>query len=137
MKQKLNKQSLLKLFSYLIVGGGATVVEWAGFWFFHEFCGIQYLAATVIAIVISTFSNWLFGRLLTFRDAQKGNILLEIAKIYAVSIVGLLMNLGLMWLMVEQLAIWEMAAKMIATAIVFAYNYLVRVLFVYRRGSYD
>ena len=31
------------LFGYLIVGGLATIVEWAGFWLFSEKMGIAYL----------------------------------------------------------------------------------------------
>ena len=34
------------LFGYLIVGGLATIVEWAGFWLFSEKMGIAYLLAT-------------------------------------------------------------------------------------------
>ncbi|MGI6205614.1 MAG: GtrA family protein [Anaerovoracaceae bacterium] len=122
-----------KPLSYVIVGGGATVVEWGFYYFFSNILSIQYLISTVLAIIISTFSNWAFGRLLTFRNAEKQPVLKEIAKIYAISIVGLLMNMFLMWLLHGQLGLWDMAAKVIATGIVFVYNYLIRVLAVYRK----
>lgn len=137
MKKKPEPMNqLLKQFekpiSYLIVGGGATLVEWGFYLFFSRALSIQYLVSTVLAIIISTFSNWAFGRLLTFRKAEKQPVLKEIAKIYAVSIVGLLMNMLLMWLLHGKLGLWDMAAKVIATGIVFLYNYLIRVLVVYK-----
>ena len=70
MKQFLDKY-MGGLFGYLIVGGLATIVEWAGFWLFSEKLSIEYLLATALAFAISTFANWLFGRLLVFRGKQQ------------------------------------------------------------------
>ncbi len=131
-KDKVISQ-LVKLGSYLIVGGGATIVEWVCYRIFSHAIGMQYLVATTLAIVISTFSNWLFGRLLTFRHAEKQNLWKEIGKIYVISIVGLLLNLLLMWLLHGVLGMWDMLAKMLATGIVFLYNYSIRIFFVYKK----
>lgn len=126
------KYHLKSLFSYLIVGGGATIVEWLVFHLLNKRLQVHYLAATVIAIVISTFSNWLFGRLLTFRHAPKGNLWAEIGKIYVISIAGLGLNLLLMWIMVGGLHWDSMLSKIAATGIVFMYNYLIRIKLVYK-----
>lgn len=123
----------LPLISYFFVGLLATLVEWIFFYLFDNVIGFHYQAATVLAIVISTFANWFFGRLITFRNAEKGNVILEIAKIYLVSIVGLLINMLLMWIFVEKAGVKEMYSKMITTCIVFAYNFLIRKLVVYRK----
>ena len=114
------------LFGYLIVGGLATIVEWAGFWLFSEKIGIAYLLATTLAFAISTFANWLFGRLLVFRGKQKQSLLREILSVYLASVVGLLLNLQL-------LTVGKMPAKVIATILVFAYNYLIRKLIIYKK----
>lgn len=121
------------LFGYLIVGGLATIVEWVGFWLFSEKIGIAYLLATTFAFAISTFANWLFGRLLVFRGKQNQALLREILSIYLASIVGLLLNLIIMFVLVQLFAIAKMPAKVIATILVFAYNYLIRKLVIYRK----
>ena len=87
------------------------MVEWVFFWLFESLLHVQYLVATVLAIVISTFSNWLFGRLWTFKDSKKGNVLAEIGKIYVASIVGLLLNLLIMWALVDGAGLIEMLSK--------------------------
>ena len=133
LKEMLKKINWKHFISYLFVGGAATLVEWLFFWLFEGVLHIQYLVATVLAIVISTFSNWLFGRLWTFKDSQKGNVLLEIGKIYVASIVGLLLNLLIMWALVDGIHLHEMLSKIIATGIVFLYNYLVRIWVIYRK----
>ena len=132
MKQFLDKH-MGGLFGYLIVGGLATIVEWAGFWLFSEKLSIEYLLATALAFAISTFANWLFGRLLVFRGKQQQSLLREILSVYLASIVGLLLNLLIMFLLVQLLGVEKMIAKMAATVLVFTYNYLVRKLIIYRK----
>lgn len=132
MKQFLDKY-MGGLIGYLIVGGLATIVEWAGFWLFSEKLSIEYLLATALAFAISTFANWLFGRLLVFRGKQQQSLLREILSVYLASIVGLLLNLLIMFLLVQLLGVEKMIAKMAATALVFTYNYLVRKLIIYRK----
>ena len=132
MKQFLDKY-MGGLFGYLIVGGLATIVEWAGFWLFSEKLSIEYLLATALAFAISTFANWLFGRLLVFRGKQQQSLLREILSVYLASIVGLLLNLLIMFLLVQLLGVEKMIAKMAATVLVFTYNYLVRKLMIYRK----
>ena len=132
LKQLFDK-SMQGLFGYLIVGGLATFVEWAGFWLFSEKMGIAYLLATALAFAISTFANWLFGRLLVFRGKQQQSFLREILSVYLASIVGLLLNLIIMFLLVQLLGAEKMSAKMATTVLVFMYNYLVRKLIIYRK----
>ena len=121
------------LFLYLIVGGLATIVEWTGFWIFFDMLHIQYLLATALAFVFSTFANWFFGRLLVFRGKQNQSLLKELASIYLTSLGGLLLNLAIMYVMVDFIGIWEMFAKITATILVFSYNYLIRKKLIYKK----
>lgn len=122
------------LFLYLIVGGLATLVEWGVFRVLTYSFQIQYLLATAIAFSFSTFANWAFGRLLVFKKAAGQSLLREIGAIYLASIGGLLLNLLIMFLLVQFLAVGEMTAKIIATILVFAYNYLIRKRLIYKKS---
>lgn len=125
------KKNVKEFFLYLVVGGVATAAEWILF-FGLEKISVHYMTATVIAYCISTFVNWLMGRVFVFKDNRQA-ILKEIIEIYIASIVGLLLNLAIMWLMVDICSINEMLSKIIATAMVFFYNFLVRKLFIYKK----
>ena len=121
------------LFLYLIVGGLATIVEWSGFWIFFDMLHIQYLLATALAFAFSTFANWLFGRILVFRGTQQQSLLKEIASIYLTSLGGLMLNLIIMYVMVDFIGIAEMIAKITATVLVFSYNYIIRKKLIYKK----
>lgn len=123
------------IFLYLIVGGLATLVEWGVFWVFDDALKIHYLVATAIAFIFSTFANWLFGRILMFQRGESMSLIREIASIYLTSIVGLLLNLVIMFVLVRFLSIHEMVSKVIATVLVFAYNYVVRKKVIYKSES--
>ena len=122
--------TIRQLSLYVIVGGIATIVEWICFYIFNGKGEINYLAATTLAFIISTFANWLAGKLILFKEWN--NILLELVKIYVTSIAGLGFNLILMWIMVEQIGLKEMLSKIIATGLVFMWNFLVRKLIIYK-----
>lgn len=133
MLNKLRTILRSDLFLYLIVGALATIVEWSGFWIFFDMLQIQYLLATALAFVFSTFANWLLGRILVFRGKQNQSLLKELLSIYLTSIGGLLLNLGIMYVMVDFCSIQEMIAKITATVLVFSYNYLIRKKLIYKK----
>ena len=125
-----NKEVIKQFLQYVIVGGIATIVEWVVFYLLNTTCSINYMLATALAFLVSTFANWLAGRLIMFKK-QEG-VLKELGKIYLTSIAGLLFNLIIMWLLVEKLCILEMLSKIIATGIVFFWNFLVRKYLIYK-----
>lgn len=132
------KEKIIRFGSYIIVGGLATLVEWGCYYIFDPFLGINTYLAVVLSFVVSTFANWLFGRLITFRKSEKQNVIKELAKIYSASVIGLLMNEAIMALLLNLLFtdadnLQKMFSKCVATAIVFFWNYLIRTRVIYRK----
>ncbi len=125
-------KNIRQVIIYFLVGSGATVVEWSFFYFFNVILVMHYAISTTLAFVASTFANWFFGRIALFRKGDSKGLFHEIASIYIVSIVGLLLNLLIMWIAIEKFQVPDMAAKIISTAIVFAGNFIVRKLYIYK-----
>ncbi|MBR5500324.1 MAG: GtrA family protein [Clostridia bacterium] len=126
----MNKNNAKEFLLYLVVGGIATVSEWVFFFIFDK-CHIHYAIATTIAYVLSTFVNWLAGRILVFKESKQ-SFAKEIISVYVASIIGLLLNLFIMWVAVDLFTCSEMISKVVATVIVFAYNFLIRKLVIYK-----
>ena len=130
----LNKQNLKELFLYLIVGVIATISEWGVFYLTDDIFNIHYMFATIIAYILSTFVNWIVGRLIVFKNTDK-SIFFELFSVYMASIIGLLLNLLIMWFAVGFFGIQEMISKIIATCLVFIWNFLIRKLFIYKKNN--
>lgn len=126
----MQNKEIQDFFKYLVVGGIATISEWIIF-FFLDKMSVYYAIATVIAYMLSTFVNWLMGRILVFKEAKQP-LWKEIASIYIVSIGGLLLNLLIMSFTIELLNLSNMFSKVLATVIVFSYNFLIRKIFIYK-----
>lgn len=129
MSQTQNS-NLKQFLLYVIVGGLATIVEWVFFYAFNTWWYVDWFWSTAIAFFFSTLANWGFGRLLVFKHVE--GIWKDLIKVYLTSITGLIFNLVLMWLQVDILGMNAMLSKMIATVIVFAWNYLIRRYFIYK-----
>jgi putative flippase GtrA len=136
IKQLLTGENVRQFLIYLVVGALATLVEWGVFYALDYLQIMYYLLAVTIAYVISTFANWLFGKLLLFHEKQ--NLWRELGKIYATSVIGLLLNWLIMWFFVDCFqmlglpSVSEMLAKIIATGVVFFWNFIIRKLVIYK-----
>ena len=138
MQKIFSWENIKQFFSYFCVGGIAALVEWIMFFLFSSCCRIEYRLATVLAFIFSTAANWILGRIMTFRNSTKyeGKRLREVILVFAVSAIGLLFNLALMFLFVEVFhldsTMLMTMSKIMATGIVFIWNFLIRKLLIYR-----
>lgn len=129
----LSNKQLMQFISYVFVGGVATIVEWGMFLLFNSGIRLEYLRSTALAFIYSTLANWILGRVLTFRGEKSGYA--DIIGVFIVSALGLLFNLLLMKLFVDIIGLIPFLSKVLATIIVFAWNYLTRKLIIYRKKS--
>lgn len=125
--------------SYLFVGGSAAIVEWILFSVFSNVLNIDYIVATCIAFLFSTTVNWLLGKLWTFKEIktyenQKGK---ELLLVFGASTFGLLFNIGLMYLFVATMQLntplSKTVSKIMATGIVFIWNFIIRKYVIYKQ----
>lgn len=130
----------LKLALYLFVGGTAALVEWGLFYllFYHLLAGCGWSltlltnAAASIAFCCSTLYHYFLGNVLVFDSGSRYGRGRELALVFGVSAAGLGWNLLLMYIFVS-LCGWEaMPAKIAASCIVVAWNYLARKKWIFR-----
>lgn len=138
MRSFFSKESVKQFMLYFCVGGASSVVEWVLFSVFANVLDIQYLIATVIAVICSTTVNWYLGRRFVFAQNKRfaDKPAREAAIIFIVGFIGMLFNLVLMYLFVEMFglntSVLKTCSKVCATGVVFMYNFLVRKLIIYR-----
>ncbi len=134
----LNGAEIKQFISYFFVGGASALVEWISFFLLGRFLNMPYLPATALAFVISTTTNWFLGRTFTFKNSKLGKKKgKEFVQVFGVSAIGLLGNLLLMYIFVDLIGmkteLLKTIAKIVATGIIFIWNYLARKLWIYRQ----
>lgn len=134
----LTKNDMRQFLSYLVVGGTSTAVEWGLFFLFVYLLKWDQNLSFIVAYIISTFINLVFGRNYTFKNAvmqQAGDrkaLARESSLVYLVAAVSCGLNVLFLNIFTGIFHMDSMLAKVVTTAIVFFFNYLARKLGIYR-----
>ena len=116
---------------YFVVGGVAACVDIGLFMLFAKVLGLPYLRVAVGTFILATLVNYLLSVRFVFLSGRRFTKRWEIALVYAVSAIGLVLNAAILWLGVELGHLGLLPAKLAATGTVFFWNYLARRLFVF------
>ena len=111
---------------YYSVGGSGVLVNLGILYALTDFMGLWYIASQVIAISISISSNFLFNRFWTFSDSieeQRNSVMY--VKFLIVSLIGMGIQLGITFALVENIALYYMYAAGIGIVVAGAINYVV------------
>ena len=115
----------LELFRFCIVGGISFLLEYALLFCLTEFAGLYYLYSSAVAFVISLTVNYWLCLKFVFKVKKKQTP--KQATIFiGSSVVGLGLNQLCMWIFVELCGIYYMWAKILATLIVTAWNFVMK-----------
>ena len=124
----------VKFLLYLFVGGTAALVEWALFYIFFNYTfatwglslSLLTTSSTALAFSLSTLYHYFLGNVLVFESGSRYGKGKELTLVFAVSIMGLLLNLLFMYLFVSLLSWHPMLAKIFTSCLVVFWNYLAR-----------
>ena len=121
----MKKDRFWEIFRFCVVGGISFVIDYSLLYILTEFFNINYLYSSGISFTVSVIINYWLCVVYVFKDAKKQNR--KQATIFiGSSIVGLGLNQLCMWTLVDGMGIYYMIAKLISTAIVTIWNYIMK-----------
>lgn len=110
------------LICYLFISIIATVYDLALLFIFTEFIGINYLISATISYCIGIIVGYIGQKTITFKDKDK-RIAKQFGLFAFISLIGLLINLGVLKLCVDVIGLHYMIGKVIAIGVGFVWNY--------------
>ena len=116
----LSKQFL----KYVIVGLLGTGLDFLILFLLVEYLHLFYLLAALISILIVFWISFSLNKYWTFRK-KEGNYFRQMLKYLLAHSVGVGINLAILTILVEIFGFWYIFAKVIATTVVLAWNFLV------------
>lgn len=111
---------------FLIVGGLAFLLDYGILWAMVEAIGAHYLLAGTVSFTASVIFNYILTTTWVFRDTKQPLSVRSFTVFCGLNAVGLLLNLGIMWLYVDALCGNYLVGKVISTALVMIYNFISR-----------
>ncbi|MDI9518781.1 MAG: GtrA family protein, partial [Bacillota bacterium] len=102
--------------------------------FLTEVFSINYLISSVISFCISVIYNYIMSIVWVFEVDEEKSKTQTFAMFIILSIIGLLINTVVMWLLVDGTDLMPYTiAKIIATAVVMVYNFISRKIFLEKK----
>ncbi|CZR10262.1 Putative flippase GtrA (transmembrane translocase of bactoprenol-linked glucose) [Trichococcus flocculiformis] len=118
---------LKQLLKFGIVGIIATILDFIFLFLFTDVFGVYYLLSAAVSFILSTLFNYVASMRFVFNSKfSKDEKSKELILFVILSVIGLLLNQFLMWFFVEKIALYYMAAKIVATFFVMAWNFISR-----------
>jgi putative flippase GtrA len=106
---------------YMAVGLSSTVIDFGILFILTDFFYVHYLVSATIAFILAAFYNYFLNRSWTFRSNGKKRKQLPV--FFIIATLGILLNNNVMYFSVEQLGLWYIYGKIIATGIVTFWNF--------------
>lgn len=113
---------LRQFLKFSLVGASGAVIDLGVLYLLVQFFWVWYIAAATISFLLAVTNNFLWNKFWTFSDSSRryGR---QYTQFLVVSAVGLGLNNGILFLLVEGLGLWYIWAKVFAIAIVLAWNF--------------
>jgi dolichol-phosphate mannosyltransferase len=95
-----DRTAWIQLLKFCIVGASGYVVNLIVYYTMIHGIGAQYLVASVVAFLVAWLNNFVLNRQWTFPKIGTSPVT-QAAKYLVVSVIGLVVNLGILWALVH------------------------------------
>lgn len=121
-----------QMFRYAIVGGVSFAVDYGLLYVLTECYGFHYLLSATISFIAGLAVNYLISIRWVFGKSKLSSRAAEFVVYGIIGVVGLLLNNLLLYLFTDHLHLHYMLSKLIAAAIVLAWNFLGRKIILFK-----
>jgi len=125
---------ILAFIKFGITGVSGLTIDFALTWFFKDELGFNKFIANGIGFTAAVISNYIIHRNWTFK-ANKSKPGLQFTAFFIVSLIGLLLNSAIIFLLDNLLAVNFYISKAIAIFIVFFWNFSANYFFVFKSSD--
>jgi len=121
----------MRVIRYLLVGGTAAVVDISLFSIFAGYFGWPWVPVSIVAFILSTLVNYFLSIQFVFESGTRHKKYVEVLGVFIVSSLALIANQSALYFAIEILKWNLIISKLIATGVVFLWNYYGRSKFIF------
>jgi len=116
----------MQILKYFFVGGAAAGLDIALFTLFAVILKWPWLPVSICTFILATLLNYVLSIRFVFTSGSKYSRYLEILGVFLVSSLALLVNQIVLYISIESFGLNLILSKVLATGIVFFWNYFGR-----------
>lgn len=118
---------LLKFLKFGVVGFSGLFIDFGLTYLFKEVLHVQKYVSNAIGFMMAASSNYFLNRVWTF-ESTNPNIALEYTEFIVISLIGLVINTAILYLLVSKLKMNFYISKVFAIAVVTLWNFFANLL---------
>jgi putative flippase GtrA len=142
-KNKFSLSSLLallpfrfiSLLKFAITGFSGLLIDFSLTWIFKDELHINKFVANSIGFSAAVVSNYFINRYWTFSERKHAEVGRQLSAFIGVSMIGLLLNSGFIYILNERLMFNFYLSKAVAIVLVFFWNFSANYFFVFRANK--
>lgn len=131
-KVDISQSTSFQFMRYLVVGGGAFAVDFGLLFILTEKVQLNYLVSATASFLVGVAVNYIGSVLWVFSSRKLKSVKIELILFVIISGIGLLLNIGLIWVLTEVLGMMYLVSKLISAVIVVVWNFVGRKLILFR-----
>lgn len=124
-----NHKLSAQILRFLVVGGTAFLIDFGTLWVLTNLFSMNYLLANSISFTTSVIYNYILSTVWVFDTKANRKKGAEFSIFLLLSLVGLGINQGILWITVERAGINYLFSKILATGLVMVFNFITRKRF--------
>lgn len=127
---ELSQELIRKFLKFGIVGFSGVFIDFGFTYLSKEKLRIQKYMSNAIGFLMAASSNYILNRIWTFHS-EDPKVLVEYSQFMLISLIGLLINTLVLWLIVTKLKWNFYISKLVAIAVVTVWNFGANILFTF------
>ncbi|MFX0057850.1 MAG: GtrA family protein [Candidatus Heimdallarchaeota archaeon] len=128
-----SKDLIIKFTKFAIVGAIGTFINLGVLFLFADIFGVYYIISEVIAFYVSVLNNYILNKVWTFKEKIKERTLIKYLQYLIINILSLIINLGVLYILVEAFNVWYILAEFFAIICAFLVNFIGNTLWTFRK----
>ena len=124
-----NNKLMMQIIKFGIVGGIATIIDFAVFYILHEVLGINTIISNVCSFTVSVVYNYIASIKWVFDVDENKNKKTQFVLFIVFSLIGMGINTAIVYICTDLMNLYSMIGKVIATGVVMVFNFITRKKF--------
>ena len=120
----------LKFIKFSLVGFSGVFVDFGTTFICKEVLKIQKYVANTCGFALASTTNYFMNRMWTFHSTNP-NVMLEFTRFFFIALIGLLINLMIIWAMSGKFRVNFYVSKLVATLLVTLWYFLINAYYTF------
>ena len=129
-QQTFNEAFILKFIKFCLVGFTGVFVDFGITFVCKEFLKVQKYVSNALGFSIAATTNYFLNRVWTFQS-HNPHVGLEFTRFFMIALIGLGINLLILWTMTGKFKVNFYVSKLAATLLVTIWNFLINAYFTF------